>query len=66
MTASTRRVRLIGRDHTTPVYHPVQERETIAPMQGSEFEGPGAIVAIVIAAPIGIAIWACLIAAILS
>lgn len=63
---SSRRVRLIGRNHTTPVYHPVQERETIAPMHGSEFEGPGAVPAIVLAAAIGIILWATFFGALFS
>lgn len=66
MIASTRRVRLIGRDHTTPVYHPVQERETIAPMQGSEFEGPGAVPALLLALPVGVLLWAAFFGAVFS
>lgn len=30
------RIHVSARDHTTPVYHPVQERETIAPMERGE------------------------------
>ena len=66
MSMTTRRVRYIGRNHDTPSYQPVQMHETIAPMHGSEFEGPGAVPAMLIAVPVGILLWACVWGALFS
>lgn len=56
MTASTRRVRLIGRDHTTPVYHPVQEREAILPI-ADEFSGLHKRLTWAVMTLVGLAFW---------
>jgi len=66
MTASTRRVRYIGRNHDTPDYRPTPIREDIAPMHGSEFQGPGAVPAMLIALPVGVLLWAAFFGAIFS
>jgi len=58
---STRRIRYIGRDHYTPVYHPVQEREDILPI-AEEFSGPRRLLTWAVMVLVGIAFWAALFA----
>jgi hypothetical protein len=42
MTASTRRIRYIGRNHDTPDYRPTPIREKILPME-RQFTGPSRV-----------------------
>lgn len=56
MTASTRRVRYIGRNHDTPSYQPVQMHEAILPIE-RQFTGPSRLLTWGACFVVGLAFW---------